>query len=65
MSSTKVKVIEEYNPELDALSPKLKTMDYPGALIMTDVEVIVFSYTDLDILFNRVVAAKAKTVKRK
>jgi hypothetical protein len=65
MSELKPKefILEKYNPALDELSPKLKDMDYPGIMIVSGNQAIIYSYTDLDVLFNKIVATKAKQKK--
>lgn len=63
MNSPQISIVEEYRPELDALSPRFKDMEYPVLVIMTDDGMVILPYTDMDILFNRFIAATAR-VKR-
>lgn len=58
MNSPKISIITEYEKEFDKLSPKFKDMTYPGVVIISGKEMIIFSYDDLDILFSRVLTAK-------
>ncbi len=56
-----IRFVDRYKQELDAISPKFQTMDYPGVVIISGTEVIIFSYTDMDILFNRFLSLVATT----
>lgn len=56
----KISIVEEYKPELDALSPRFKDMNYPALVIITEDGMVIFSYDDMDILFNNFMAAVAR-----
>lgn len=60
MNSPKIVIVEEYSPELDVFGDKVKTMQYPGMIIIHDTGALVFDFADMDILFNRFMAAVAK-----
>lgn len=65
VESTKQYIIEEYKPELDAISPQLKDMQYPVLMIVAGEQIVLYDYPSLDALFNRIVSVVAKQKKRK
>lgn len=60
MSNPQIVIVEEYTEALGIFGDKVKTMKYPGMIILHDTGALVFDLTDMDIMFNRFMAALAK-----